>query len=67
MKAKKENGKCILCGKSTRREKNPLRPLCNICEEHAPVCMSAPGLFMDSANPAGMLAKATYKLAEKNG
>lgn len=64
-KKKKNEGRCLLCKKKTGRENNPLRPLCDKCEKHAPTCMSAPGLFMDSTTVPGLLAKATYEQAKK--
>lgn len=50
------NGECILCGRSTRRKLNPLRPCCRKCEKTAPVAFTCPGAFTKGA--AGKVAQA---------
>lgn len=52
-------GKCILCGKSTRRNQNTARPCCNRCEKTAPVALTAPVLF--ARGVAGQVAQAAME------
>ena len=56
-------GKCIVCGKSTRRLLNSRRPCCRKCEKTAPTVFTAPGLF--TRGPAAKVAEAIMRNCQK--
>jgi len=63
IKTKPLIGKCVLCGKSTRRVHNPYRPCCGRCEKTAPTVFTTPGLFVNDV--AGKVARAIVAWGEE--
>jgi hypothetical protein len=60
---KPKPGRCLLCGKPTRRKHDPRRPCCRKCEKTAPVVFTAPGLFVNDV--AGKVARAVIAWGEE--
>lgn len=58
-------GTCIICGNSTRRKPNPMRPCCSKCEKTAPTAVTCPGAFLPGSNAASKVAQAAIDEASK--